>query len=458
MLALKNRTMEITTFNDDLLGLEDFAHRLEQFIKIEGDFVEGSLVIGLSSKFGSGKTTFLRMWMSSLRDSENNEEKPLLIFLNAWESDYYGDPLFAIISALIDAIKKEGGSAEKLVNAAKDFGWFTLAIGGQVVKKFTGIDAFEAGEIAEIKKKERGNGLQLPFDAFSIYEARKKAMESLRQAIREFVESSAPKVLFLVDELDRCRPDYAISYLETIKHIFDIKGAVFLLAADRQQLENSAKAAFGTGLDFNEYYRKFVHREVTLPEISEDAYRNIARKYVDYYLERDGARYCFMNLDSYRVDNIVELISSLKLTPRQIQEAFRILGHLLETTEEKRGNILWCLGVASIMMSVLKVGRQDIFHLLGTQQFDYRKAIIFFRYKLNINSYDWWFILCLTGGGLKLEEGEDIQSVMKNVGLLKEDEEFDSSELGQWYSGWGRRTSDRFSQIYKNIEQLNKWD
>ena len=93
-------------------------------------------------------------------------------------------------------------------------------------------------------------------DTFSIYQGRKEAMSKLRAAIKKFVEESKRRVLFLVDELDRCRPDYTISYLETIKHIFDVQGAVFVLAADRQQLENSAKTAFGPNLDFEEYYRK----------------------------------------------------------------------------------------------------------------------------------------------------------------------------------------------------------
>lgn len=127
--------MEISTFKDDLLGLEDFAKRLEKFILIESDYVEGSLVIGLSSRFGSGKTTFLKMWMASLQEAKDKKDKPLVVFLNAWESDYYGDPLFAIISALIDCLERKGESAKKLVDAAKDVGWFTLAIGGQVVKK-----------------------------------------------------------------------------------------------------------------------------------------------------------------------------------------------------------------------------------------------------------------------------------------------------------------------------------
>ena len=57
--------MKISTFKDDLLELEDFASRLEDFIATEHDYVEGSLVLALTSKYGSGKTTFLEMWKSS---------------------------------------------------------------------------------------------------------------------------------------------------------------------------------------------------------------------------------------------------------------------------------------------------------------------------------------------------------------------------------------------------------
>ena len=75
--------MEITTFKDDLLELESFAERLERFIATEHDYVEGGLVLALTSKFGSGKTTFLRMWKSSLEDANNKTDKPLVISLNA---------------------------------------------------------------------------------------------------------------------------------------------------------------------------------------------------------------------------------------------------------------------------------------------------------------------------------------------------------------------------------------
>lgn len=192
------------------------------------------------------------MWCAELLEKKENKEPPLVISLNAWESDYNGDPLYAIVSALADAVQKTGGDAGGLLEAAKDFGWFATAIGSQVVNKFTGIDPVAAGDVAEKKKVDRRKDIQLSLDSFSCYQGRKRAMESLKIAIREIVSSSTPKALFLVDELDRCRPDYAISYLETIKHLFDTNGAVFIVAADRDQLENSAKTAFGADLDFED--------------------------------------------------------------------------------------------------------------------------------------------------------------------------------------------------------------
>ena len=156
-LALK-RKMKISTFKDDLFELEDFAHKLNRFIETEIDYVDGGLVIALTSKYGSGKTTFLEMWKSSLENRVEENGKKLVISLNAWESDYYGDPLFAIISALIECLESEGKAVGSLVDAAKDFGWFATAIGGQIVNKFTGIDAVAAGDLAEKKKGEREEG------------------------------------------------------------------------------------------------------------------------------------------------------------------------------------------------------------------------------------------------------------------------------------------------------------
>ncbi|HET7308006.1 MAG TPA: P-loop NTPase fold protein [Gammaproteobacteria bacterium] len=356
--------MDISTFEDDLLDLSEFASRLEEFINIERHFVSGGLVLALSSRFGSGKTTFLRMWNASLNNRKQDERHTIVITLNAWESDYYGDPLFAILSSLIEALQSGGKRAKPIIDAAKDIGWFATAIGNQITKKLTGIDAIAAGAVAA-KKKENRNSSNAAFDAFSIFEQRKKAMRHLQSVIREFITYSKLQIWFLVDELDRCRPDYAISYLETIKHIFDINGAMFILAADRDQLENSAKTAFGNELDFDEYYRKFIHREVTLPPISDTSYKKLASTYVRHYLERDEVRICFMELAPNRIESVVELIAALRLTPRQIQEVFRILGHAFATSKDNRGRLLWCIATGTIAMAAFKVANRHLTSHLG---------------------------------------------------------------------------------------------
>lgn len=449
--------MKITSFQDDLLDLRGFSERLEKFIETEHAFVDGSLVIALNSKFGFGKSTFLRMWQAAIESNEG-KLKPLVIPLNAWESDYNGDPLFAIVSALAEAVEKTGGNADLLVEAAKTAGWFATAIGSQIVAKYTGVDLIAAGELSKRRKATRREESLASIDAFSAFEGRRKAMDSLKDAIRGIVSSSHPRALFLVDELDRCRPDYAISYLETIKHLFDTSGAVFVLAADRLHLMNSAKTAFGVDLDFDEYYRKFVHRQVDLPEITDEGYERLAIAYVKHYLEREESRFCFLNLDRTRPKDISELIAALKLTPRQIQEVFRILGHLFDTAEKEKGRLRWGLGVASITMATLRVGDSRMFDALGSQNLDPVEASHFLRGLRGISHPKWWFTQFLAAGGLRIEEGSREEDIMERVGFISKDEkEGFRREWREWHEELGNRGSRTFRDIHGKILQLSSW-
>ena len=92
--------MDVCNFEEDLIGLREFSQRLLQFIDVEHHFVDGSLVIGLSSKYGSGKTTFFRMLKNDLEKGDSVIGPVIVVSLNAWESDFFGDPLFSILSAL----------------------------------------------------------------------------------------------------------------------------------------------------------------------------------------------------------------------------------------------------------------------------------------------------------------------------------------------------------------------
>lgn len=66
-------------------------------------------------------------------------------------------------------------------------------------------------------------------------------------AVTGIKQKELPAFIF-IDELDRCRPSYAVEMLETIKHIFDISGVVFVVATDTEQLQHAVKVVYGEDL------------------------------------------------------------------------------------------------------------------------------------------------------------------------------------------------------------------
>lgn len=74
-----------------------------------------------------------------------------------------------------------------------------------------------------------------------------------------------PKLVIVIDELDRCRPDYALSLLETIKHFFAVDGVHFVLGVNLKELQNSVRARYGVGANAETYLQKFVNLHYTLP-------------------------------------------------------------------------------------------------------------------------------------------------------------------------------------------------
>lgn len=441
------------TFEESLIpGLREFADRLLQFIAVEHHFVEGSLVIGLNSPYGSGKTTFLTMLRNKLKTGGTALGDTIVVSLNAWESDYFGDPLFAIVSALVDQIREVSSKEpDQIVSAAKKIGRYGIAIGSHLLAKGTGIDALKVQkEVEEMELKSASNPSS-PADAFSLYQARKSAMVTLRDELRKYVNTSAAKILFLVDELDRCRPDYAISYLETIKHIFDLPGATFILAADRHHLCNSAKTAFGQGLNFDEYYRKFVQREIHLPMATERGFKSFVYRYIPIFLNQKGIRETVFPLDRTRIESISELAISMKLTPRQMQEVFRILGHF-SSTNEHGGQLPWCFAQGSILMTSLKLAKPDHYIQLGNSQLDLNHAIQLVQNELKLDNVEWWMLLLTTGGGVSIPEEVTIPQALEKAGIKTE-----CRLSHDWESGWVHNGKNGFHNIYRRIEEIFDW-
>ena len=132
----------------------------------------------------------------------------------------------------------------------------------------------------------------------------------MRAALEKYVKQlEGKKLIIIIDELDRARPDYSVDFLEAIKHIFSVKGVCFILAVDRNKMEQSVKRLFGD-IDFDNYYRRFVAQEHDLPEPAIAEYR----------------QFCNSLLGNFETD-IVTAFSRIAymfgLTPREIEEASR---------------------------------------------------------------------------------------------------------------------------------------
>lgn len=466
----------ISTFafeTTDAFSWSGFAGKLEAFLLKEVEFVEGSLVVSLNAQFGSGKTTFLRMWKNHLDTRRASDPKaPLCILLNAWEDDYCGDPLLSLVDAIEKEITQRSAdtkTAHRLASvkeATREVCWFMVGMANSAVSHWTGLDPAAAGDLAEAKKVKRGQPLTKP-NILELFQSRKAALHRLKSALQSlFKDGDKQPVFVLVDELDRCRPDFAVQYLETIKHVFEVEWLAFVLAVDLNQLENSARALFGDGLNFPEYYRKFAHRNIQLPAPDENGMRNLVTKYTDRYLDDPSQeaprRKSLLNLENTR-RALVELPYDFRLNPRQVQEAFRILGHLTSAREKKSGDLYYHIANATIFLTFLSIWKPDLFAEFQTGSVSLDRLLEIVSTLPISKNRDWWaFVLFLSlrvedddRGELPIEE--TLASFVKYGFVTKGTtvEEF-KKQLGGFYPG-GCGGYSSLSNLAKQIQEIESF-
>jgi len=218
----------------DLLSLEDYCRRLERFLEVDKNFVEGSLVTCLDARFGCGKSTFIKMWKNDLLDRiEGGTSAKIPIVLNAWDNDFCDNPLVSIISDLQAGLCAyptffKSDVKNNLVDSINGILSCGVALTSNYIATKTGINLLGGAKDSEALIQSFEEAVpQYLVDFNSQREKLIECKESLAEALAglhkltDYEEDGG--LLIFVDELDRCRPDYAIKYLETIKHIFDIK-------------------------------------------------------------------------------------------------------------------------------------------------------------------------------------------------------------------------------------------
>ena len=125
-----------------------------------------------------------------------------------------------------------------------------------------GVDFSDFPEIVEKIQDETSAAFEEEH-GYDNYYAFHKKMEQARAELSKIAEGQT--LVIVVDELDRCLPDYAIKTLERLHHLFaGLNNTIVLMALDKMQLENTIKQIFGENVNCDAYLKKFVDFELKI--------------------------------------------------------------------------------------------------------------------------------------------------------------------------------------------------
>lgn len=238
------------------LGREKYATNLTSIVSTYAD----GFVLAINNEWGTGKTTFVKMWRQHL---ENEKFKTL--YFNAWEHDFDSNPLAIILGELKTLVGTKDDTYKRLLKKGAIFSKKSLPA---LAKLILG-SRIDTKEIVDLIKDSTEGVVEVLKDQIDEYAAKKEGLIDFRNELEKFIKehNEGKPLVFIIDELDRCRPNYAVEVLEQIKHFFSVSGIVFVLSIDKEQLAHAVRGVYGSeNIKADEYLRRFIDLEYRIPE------------------------------------------------------------------------------------------------------------------------------------------------------------------------------------------------
>jgi KAP family P-loop domain len=259
----------------DFLSRDEFLRSLEHHIdglaEIPLEHLVSPRVLAVDAPWGSGKS-----WIAERLSLQLQSEDKLhrVAFIDAFRYDHHDDAFAVIAAAVMKALKPDAEQKKKYVKAAgavlKGAAPMIVKAGASLALKFVGLDGDDVAEAFEDSKEAAIDGVS---------KASEKAVEKLLDSYantqvvqEEFIKTlstltkNLPKpFVVIIDELDRCRPSFALEFLERIKHLFAAQNVVFVLFWNATSICESVRHSYGQGTNAELYLSKFVAFSVSIP-------------------------------------------------------------------------------------------------------------------------------------------------------------------------------------------------
>lgn len=335
---LKSPENEIDTrdpWADDLADRRELGEQMTAVIA----GCEEPLRISLHGPWGTGKTFLLQRWAQDLRNQGFRA-----VYFSAWEEDFGQDPLVPIFGQINQELGIRFREATKAVG--KQLGKFLVTAAAVVVEYKTGFPIL--GFLRRWTNKP--GDLQTQLD--NRRREFKKGLEDL--AGKAAADTPGPLVV-IIDELDRCRPTYAVECLERVKHIMEIPGIAFVFGIDRTQLCESIQHVNGN-VDASTYLQRFFDFELTLPAVSPQNFcisklhqLGVTGFYDDPDPESNPAKLKWHNFRGNLINNLPGLFEDMGLSLREMQYCLGLIALAIRTINWEHPPNLSLLGILAVL-------------------------------------------------------------------------------------------------------------
>ena len=354
-IRIQSRDIEVPPddpFKNDLLNRKEAIEVLTNIVRS----IDGPCTLAVDAPWGAGKTTFINIWTQVLR----NERFPVVAF-NAWETDFSNDPFVALSEEITQGVREYSedslsGKIDDLRKKASEVAIRSVPLLVRATMGALGLNPplEEASKILTSYAEDR----------LKAHVEERESLENFREILQETAHTLAHSndglpLVIVIDELDRCRPSYAVELLEVAKHIFSVDHIVFVLAVNRSELAHSVCALYGNSFDGPDYLKRFFDLDFRLPDPERKQFIESALSAIeiDEYFNRTRDNVSD-DVQRYMREMLLHFLGTPSLSIRTIGQTIHRMGLILASLRSDHR----VFGLATVVTLIIRSLDLDLYH------------------------------------------------------------------------------------------------